>query len=96
MVLRRCQVFINFREGAESAILDAIDLGASYRIVLKWGLDLFVPDQGAIPENFLDAPKDEFREVLESGEGFTLEFRLPINLDTSSDEFFAAAGQVPD
>ena len=43
MVLRRCQVFINFREGAESAILDAIDLGASYRIVLKWGLDLFVP-----------------------------------------------------
>lgn len=96
MNILRCYAIINFRDGAHEAFLNAIDLGSSYRVVLRWFHDPLVADQGLVPEEYVDVSKDEVKHVTGASEGHSFELRYPICINTLAEAFDTKAATFPE
>lgn len=59
----KCNATVQFIDRRETLILDALDHGDKYRVVLTWADSLDVPDQGLIPGLFFDLEKRHFHNI---------------------------------
>ena len=89
MNLVKCVTPVEFKDGLQVLMLDAVDLGDRYRLVFRWADALSAPDQGPVPGLYIDQAKHCFQKGPIQDGAPTVVLNQPVELDMTFAEMSA-------